>query len=240
MTEYLENPKTKGSGILACVPQKGICPMKCEDCFFQSGRSYLEPLSDNLPNIPVNIKGRIIRMNDGNDSNNQRRLVEGVVSRFGDYFFNTSIPRDIGKFSGPVVLTVNPSKYTDLSFHKIAPPPNLMFVRVRTNTWNIETVVVPAIDFYSNEGVPIVLTFMAYYNASIPKDHKDNYVFRKRTLNSYWAITTDAWEGVMERFKYNYLVHSCGKIEGERGNTLCRHCGNCLREYFATKERMRQ
>ena len=41
---YIENPKTKGSGIIACIPQKGLCPNKCEDCFFQSGRSYLEPL----------------------------------------------------------------------------------------------------------------------------------------------------------------------------------------------------
>ena len=49
---YIENPKTKGSGIITCIPQEGICPMKCDDCFFQSGRSYLEPLDINLPNMP--------------------------------------------------------------------------------------------------------------------------------------------------------------------------------------------
>jgi len=49
---YKENPKTKGSGIICCIPQTGICPQKCDDCFFQSGRSYLEPLVDNLPNMP--------------------------------------------------------------------------------------------------------------------------------------------------------------------------------------------
>jgi len=37
---YKENPKTKGSGIVCAIPQKGICPNRCEDCFFQSGRSY--------------------------------------------------------------------------------------------------------------------------------------------------------------------------------------------------------
>ena len=48
---YKENPKTKGSGIICCIPQKGTCPNNCEDCFFQSGRSYLEPLSENLPRV---------------------------------------------------------------------------------------------------------------------------------------------------------------------------------------------
>jgi len=49
---YKENPKTKGSGILCAIPQTGRCPMQCSDCFFQSGRSFLEPLDENLPNMP--------------------------------------------------------------------------------------------------------------------------------------------------------------------------------------------
>ena len=53
---------------------------------------------------------------------------------------------------------------------------------------------------------------------SIPKRHEDNYVFRKRTLNSSRAITTAAWEAVMARYKYNKWVYSCGKIEGEKKN----------------------
>jgi len=44
---------------------------------------------------------------------------------------------------------------------------------------------------------------------------------------------------VMANFKHNKLVSSCGKIEGEKGDTKCRFCGNCLREYFATMERIR-
>jgi hypothetical protein len=39
---YIENPKTKGSGIVCAIPQPGVCPIGCEDCFFQSGRSFLE------------------------------------------------------------------------------------------------------------------------------------------------------------------------------------------------------
>ena len=41
----------------------------------------------------------------------------------------------------------------------------------------------------------------------------------------------------MCRFTDNKLVYSCG-TEGGSGTTLCRFCGNCLREFYATKERM--
>ena len=82
---------------------------------------------------------------------------------------------------------------------------------------------------------------MAYFETSdkIPEEHKINYIFRKRNMNSYWAITTKAWEEIMSKYKHSHLVYSCGKIEGELGTTKCRYCGNCLREYFATIVRMR-
>lgn len=236
---YKENPKTKGSGILACIPQKGICPNKCEDCFFQSGRSYLEPLSETLPNVPDQVKfWHIIRINDGNDSNVNPELVMDTAQRFPMRFYNTSIPKNLGQFDAPIVLTVNPGKQTDdYATLLLYTPTNLMFVRVRTNTWNVK-VVDEAVEYYSQRKVPIILTFMAYFTTPIPKDHEKYYTFRKRTLNDYWAITTAAWEMVMSRYKYNKWVYSCGKIEGELGTTACRHCGNCLREYFATMERL--
>ena len=170
--KYIENPKTKGSGILCCIPQTGACPNKCLDCFFQSGRSYLEPLDDNLPNMPAPRSDRIFRINDGNDSNVHRETVISATVQYPLRFFNTAIPKHLDEFPGPVVLTLNPGKMTDSEFHKIDPiPKNLMFVRVRTNM-------------------------------------------------------------------YNKWVYSCGKTEGEKGGGGCRHCGNCLREFFATKERM--
>ncbi len=70
-----------------------------------------------------------------------------------------------------------------------------------------------------------------------------NYVFRKRTLNHYWAITTRAWREILHAYEdtpYEKWVYSCGKIEGEAGTSACRHCGNYLREYYATLERMRK
>jgi len=242
---YIENPKTKGSGIIACIPHGGMCPIKCDDCFFQSGRSYLEPLGKNLPNMPSEdiIAGRVIRVNDGNDSNNRRSLVIESTKHYPMKFYNTSISNDIESFDAPVVLTVNPSNRTDgepVMLNDI--PNNLMFVRVRTNTWNLDTTVLPAVDYYSKREIPVVLTFMAYYNKfpdGADAYHQCNYIFRERTLNKYYAITTNAWRCVMALFEDNIWVHSCGKIEGEKGKTSCRHCGNCLREYYATMERMR-
>jgi len=236
---YKVNPKTVDSGIICCIPQKGTCPNKCEDCFFQSGRSYLEPLTENLPNMPTleQVGHRVVRVNDGNDSSVNMHLVMKDVSHFPQKFYNTAIPLFLDKFDAPVVLTVNPGEMTDSEAYYVVPPKNLMFVRVRTNTWNLHLVDM-VVSYYGILGVPIILTFMAYFTQTIPARHKRNYTFRKRTLNSYWAITTKAWERVMSRYKFNKWVYSCGKMEGALGTTACRHCGNCLREYFVTMDRL--
>ena len=236
---YIENPKTKGSGILCCIPQTGECPMKCADCFFQSGRSFLEPLDENLPNMPSKdqAEGFVIRVNDGNDSNNQRELVMESTKIYKDKFYNTSIPRDLDKFDAPVVLTVNPAKVTNIRY-RVVPDPipkNLMFVRIRTNMWNL-WLVEEAADYYTERGVPVVLTFMAYFNKEVPKEYKDFYEYRKRTLNSYYVIKFDAWKKVMALFETNPMVHSCSGPN----NFKCYNCGTCLREYYSTKVRMQR
>lgn len=239
---YIENPKTKDSGIICCIPQTGICPNGCEDCFFQSGRSYLEPLEDNLPNMPTieQVGHRVVRVNDGNDSGVVRDVVMAAVKRFPLKFYNTAIAVGLDEFDAPVVLTVNPGTMTDKhSYFLGSIPINLMFVRFRTNMWNLN-VLNEAVEYYSEREVPIVLTFMAYFKSEIGQRYEGSYVYRKRTLNSYWAIITRSWEAVMDRYKYNKWVYSCGKIEGEKGTTACRHCGNCLREFFATMERMKE
>lgn len=244
---YKVNPKLDGSGILAAIPQEGMCPNGCSHCFFQSGRSYLEPLDENLPNLPTvdMARDRIVRMNDGNDSNVDRETVLEAARYYPNVFFNTAIPDDLKGFPGPVVLTINPDPQTDHGFtylKDIDIPKNLMFVRIRVNTWNlVETE--RAIEYYTSRKVPVVLTFMAYYSeggqvpSEISEEHRDNYVFRKRTLNEYWAITRQSWKEVMGLFEDNLLVYSCGN-EGLSGNR-CATCGNCLREYFATRERMK-
>lgn len=249
MSKYIENPKTKGSGICCCIPQTGECPNHCEDCFFQSKRSYLEPLSENLPNMPSleEVGDRIVRVNDGNDSNVRRDNVIIATAQYKQKFFNTAIAEHLLDFPAPVVLTLNPGAMTDSSFHVLVDPipNNLMFVRFRSNTWN-RTLCGKAVEYYTSRKVPVVLTFMAYHVN--PRDRftpgcdrftaENSYIYRKRTLNSYWAISTSAWLTTMEMFKFNNLVYSCGHIEGECGNTGCKYCGNCLREYYSTIQRI--
>lgn len=230
---YIENPKTKGSGIICAIPQTGECPVKCDDCFFQSGRSYLEPLSKNLPNLPSveEAQGRIVRFNDGNDSNNQRDLVTStaLLYAYDDYFFNTSMPIDLEGFKAPVVLTINPHKMTDTHFHKLKEvPKNLMFVRFRVNMWNLD-LLEEAVTYY-REHVPIVLTFMAYYTENIPEEFKEHYTWRKRILNSYNVLNPEHVKMIIEKYE-GLPVYACGKA--------CKECGHCLREYYNTKERLR-
>jgi len=226
---YKENPKTKGSGIICAIPQTGTCPNECEDCFFQSGRSYLEPLEENLPNMPSQLQadGKVVRINDGNDSNVRTKDWIIDTDKYPMKFFNTAIPDELEKFNpDPVVLTVNPMHMTDNDAHLIDCPENLMFVRFRANMWN-RSLASKVVDHYSICEVPIVMTFMAYFNKPLEIQNRfyDFYTYRKRTLNSYHAITTNGWETFMEPFRYNKWVYSCGKIEGEKGTTACRHCG---------------
>ena len=242
---YTENPKTAGSGIVCAIPQTGACPNGCEDCFYQSGRSYLEPLADNLPNLPPveMTTGRVVRINDGNDSNVRRDEVVAVAGLYPMRFYNTAIPADLAGFDAPVVLTVNPGPMTDTAFHRLEHiPANLMLVRVRTNTWNLEAVVKPAVAYYAARQVPVVLTFMAYYQGAVAHACRDDYVFRRRTINHYQAIRSAAWRRIMRLWQDSAeekWVYSCGKVEGENGDTSCKRCGNCLREYFAAMERLR-
>jgi len=178
-------------------------------------------------------------MNDINDSNTNRELVIETASKYNDVFYNTAIPKL--NFPGPVVLTVNPAKKTDKEAVLVDPiPKNLMYVRVRTNMWNIDNVVRPAIEHYTKQGVPVVLTFMAYYDTAdtMPESCKIAYEYRKRTLNSYWAIKFEYWKWIMDQFVENALVHSCGR-EDIKDGSKCRNCGNCIREYFSTRERIR-
>ena len=237
---YKENPKTKGSGIICCIPHNNMCPVNCHDCFFNSGRSYLEPIKKNLPNMPHRqlTKNRIVRVNDGNDSSVKREVVINTTKKYKNKFYNTSFKFGEDDFDAPVVLTLNPAQMTDHKWHVlITIPKNLMFVRIRVNTWNIKSVVEPAIKYYTNKKVPVVLTFMAYYTESIPRFHKHKYEFRKRTVNSYWCLKSKYWEKIIDKYKDNMLVYSCGIRYGK--TISCKYCGNCLREYYSTMEKLK-
>lgn len=234
--DWIYNPKTRGSGIITCIPQVERCPTNCPDCYFQSGRSYLEPLAENLPHVPPAelAKGRIVRLNDGNDSNNQRDLVIATATQYDDYFFNTAIPTDLEGFGAPVVLTVNPGELTDKGFHRVTITDNLMFVRARTNAWNID-LITAIINYYTVRQVVVVLTFLRYYEQSIPDEFVAMYEYRKHITNNYYQLRVRQQREIAAKFTCNEYVYCCGD---HRGN--CQRCGNCLREYFNTKERLRR
>lgn len=234
---YKENPKTKGSGVVCVIPQTGVCPVGCSDCFFQSGRSFLEPLENNLPNlIPTeDTKHRVVRVNDGNDSSNCFDVVRGSCAKYEDKFYNTSMIKCLDDFDAPFVLTVNPGEMTDKSFHILEKRyRGLMFVRFRLNAWNVD-MFASCVRVYNEVEVPVVATIMAYYNDSIQNEHKDKYEYKKRTLNSYYVLKQTHLDDIMATYEKNPLVYVCGY----KGTYSCSRCGNCVREYYNAMERLR-
>jgi len=247
---YIENPKTKGSGILCAIPQSdGRCPRSCSDCFFMSGRSYLEPHEKNLPNMPPPCPKSpskapsqfVVRINDGLDSvtlsGSERYKLENT---YPNLFYNTSVDVHLDTYAAPVVVTINPDYMTDTDFTRLEKPPeNLMYVRFRANVWN-RRLLDEAIAYYTLKGVRVVITFMAYFHDSeiiktINDDYSLYYEFKKRTLNSYWCINQAGWNLIYGSHRDNALVSTCGR---DASHHKCSDCGVCLREYFKTKARL--
>ncbi len=113
-----------------------------------------------------------------------------------------------------------------------------MFVRFRTDMWNLK-MLDEAIEFYTKSDmehprVPVVLTFMAYYNESLSHGFEEYYEWKKRTLNSYWCLKQEEINKLVIKYLDNPLVAFCGRVHD------CKTCGNCLKYYYAAKERMRQ
>ncbi len=237
----INNPKLDGSGILDCIPQTGKCPNDCPECFYNQG-FYLD-IKKDLPKIPTpeEAEGRIIRMNSGNDSANQKDLVIRTASQYKDAFFNTSISGV--EFPGPYVLTLNPGEKTDQSIWCVHDS-KIMFVRFRTNLWNLD-LLEEACRFYRDEPFPVVMTFMRYKNRISIKQNLlfttyngnvHRYEPHKHLLNDYWLLNQESCYLVYERISSRFKnVAMCGT----RHSSLCRDCGVCLREYYRTKERMR-
>lgn len=255
---YIENPKTKGSGIYCTIPQEyQKCKRNCSDCFFQNGRSYLEPLTENLPNIPPKeiIDNFVIRVNDGLDSGEN---VEHVIETTRDWpnkFYNTSwfnefVYRKLYEY-GPIVLTINPGSMTDEDV--FIPITNFkrffMAVRFRANMWN-QKLLRLAIDHWTTIDVPVIITFMRYY--SRPKEfdnyreyyhfssvmwkrryNHEYYIYKDHILNPSWSINEAGWHELKTLFFNNPLVFTCGAGPDK---PLCKDCGVCLQLYWRSKD----
>lgn len=238
----MENPKLDGSGIVDCIPQTGGCPNNCEGCFYNDG-FYLD-IDKDLPLWPSaeDANKRIVRVNSGHDSALlSLKDMKSIVDNYEHYFFNTSTPdRFKDKFGSryPVVVTVNPGNLTDKRFYKLPASPNTMFVRVRVNLWNRQ-LIRDACAYYtrSKNITPVVLTFMRYKDIkSIPPGYRSHYQEHKHILHRYYSLTLqEEWKETCWFAKRYKAVYFCGNP----WSSLCERCGNCLREYFACKERPR-
>jgi hypothetical protein len=244
-----QNPKTVGTDIVDCRPQIGKCPLDCNQCYYNrdAGKAYYTDVS--VPNIPdsVDTKDKIVRMNAGHDSNLEKEKVLDVAKGYQDVFFNTSIPNI--DFPGPVVFTAN----RDETIYLLSHSPelmsqqhtlsNIMFVRLRTSVRNIRMVRSLAADYILYR-VPVVLTFMAYYDKPGWMDAEDafgtmvkEYEYKTRHINSYWCPTPKAKKYMYDEVLKGtgpQLLFTCGTFT----SNYCRDCRLCEAFYWSTKQRM--
>jgi len=221
----MKNPKLEGFNIVDCIPQTGDCLIGCVECYYNSPGFYRTKDEPLIP-TPEESAGKIVRMNTGHDSNLQRKLVIETAKKYEKVFFNTSIP--VFDFPGPVVYTCNGQPATtghfpDSKGNLTDKVDNLMFVRFRINTWNLDEAHKVA-KWYTGKDVPVVMTFMRYQNAiNIPTGHGENYKWGKSILNSYYKIKPEVRKEIMSKFKDNPLVYQCGTPE----SSYCKDCRNC-------------
>jgi len=241
MEQYRNNPRNEGSGVFTAVPHRSRCPFKCEGCAFNEGRSYLEPLEETLPNVPEprEMRYRVVCINDWHDSSNSHLEIVQGMRGYPLRFFNTIVPYFLHEFDAPVVLTLNAREDTDTKFWQLEEiPANLMFVRFRVNTWNIK-LLWQAVDYYTGtRRVPLILDWVEYPKVSaIPTGYRKYYKADQHDGRRIWRVWFEEWRRVADLFTDDILVYTCGRGP-RRQDRLCRNCGNCLREYFATRERM--
>lgn len=216
---YVQNPKLVGTNIVDCIPQTGECRVRCSECFYNGGRFFRTLDEPWMPSLE-DIGDRIVRVNSGHDSNIQRGLVLAATAQYPRKFYNTAMPRF--DFPAPVVFTCNGGRRAKLTLVE-NPPVNLMFVRVRVESWDMETVD-RAVDHYRKKhGVPVVLTFMRYYDGSlIPEGSRRDYEWRKNIANSYFCPTLETVLRVLARYKTTG-VRTCGTPVSSN----CVDCRNC-------------
>jgi len=210
------NPKMVGTNLIDCIPQTGECPLQCEECFYNGGRFYRTLDKPLMPSLEES-KNKIVRINSGHDSNIQRESVIEKTRKYPYKFYNTSLPNF--DFPSPVVFTCNGRKLLLVDKQL----DNLMFVRVRTSVFDLENVDL-AIEHYLNQyNIPIVLTFMRYYDGDkIPQEYKKYFIFKKHILNSYWCHNVDTHLEILKRYK-GTGVRMCGTPI----SSYCVDCRNC-------------
>lgn len=230
MPKYIQNPKLAGANLIDCIPHTGECPLKCSECFYNSGRFFRTLDEPWMPSLE-DVGDKIVRVNSGHDSNINRKMVIAATAQYPRAFYNTAIANF--DFPAPVVFTANGGKNAKLKLAE-NPPENLMFVRVRVNSWELN-IVKEAIDYYLKAcGVPVVLTFMRYYDGlKIPAAYQNDYEWKKNLVNDYYCLKPEMIVSIMAHFK-NTGVRMCGTP----ASSNCVDCRNCEFLYWEAMRRM--
>ena len=228
---HTRNPKQDGSNVYDCKPQTGKCPLDCNQCFYnREGAFYVDIDEPHMP-PPEEVNG-IMRVNCGHDSNFERERVIKETAIYPHRFFNTSIAKF--DFPAPVVFTANAKEERKAKLLKKRPE-NLMFVRLRVSSTNLHHIY-NAVHHYSHRYMPVVLTFMAYYDKR-PRN-EDNYIWKQRHINSYWCPTVEFMQSTLNDMKggINRLVALCGNLD----SYSCKDCRNCETYYWQTIKHMQE
>lgn len=234
------NPKQEGTNLFDCIPQEGLCPNRCNQCYYnRPGAFYLPIDQSHFPTLEE-VGDGIVRVNSGHDSNIDRDYVIESTKQYPKRFFNTSIPR-LRHFPDPVVFTANPKEeekvYLPQDFVKDYDFKNVMFVRLRVSSTNFYHII-QAAEQWGIERVPVVLTFMRYYDVEAAVKQNDNfYQYRKSIKNDYWCPTEDFMRLTLQIVsQFNSKIKMCGTLT----SSFCKDCLNCEKFYCQAKERMNE
>ena len=246
------NPKQEGSNLWDCKTQVGNCPMNCNQCFANRPGAVYIPMDEQILPSPEEVGDGIVRANCLHDSNFGREELVEHCKQYKKVFYNTSIPKF--DFPGPVVFTAN-AKEEEIGWFlpdaSTPVPDNLMFVRLRVSASNLRLIDEQVSYWARTLRVPVVLTFMAYYDQEPPGCiHMDDpgttvqlffirdeqgkdvlaYTWKKRHINSYYCATAEFMAYVIKRMKKiaGRLVTICGTLD----SNYCRDCRNCEVYYY--------
>jgi len=242
-----QNPKLIGSNLHDCRTQVGACPLHCNQCYYnREGAFYCDINKTHIPS-PRTVGHGIARMNAGHDSNYRRGEVIRQAKKYKHAFYNTSIPQF--DFPGPVVFTANPKEedVPTIIMAKELPSDEelkkIMFIRLRVSASNLD-LVGDQISCWVRLDIPVVLTFMAYYEDNALQKVLEKvpeaqvyYEWKVRHVNSYYCPTKNFKKMVMKRMNRigGRLVSMCGTFESNQ----CVDCKNCETFYWQTMKHLK-
>lgn len=236
----IRNPKQEGSNIFSCRVQTGICPIRCNQCYYNRDNGaafYCDIDEPHIPDPDTLPDNAIVRFNDGHDSSIELDKVIAQAAKYKNVFYNTSRILRLDKIPAPVVLTVNPNERTSgyiPSSIRADDLKKIMYARIRITPLFLDKGL-HDVWHWTNAGIPVVLTFMAYFDGAQIESHKHLYEFKVRHINSYYCLLPEMMDNITQCAKLGSanpeLVYTCGTRE----SNLCKDCLNCETLYLRWK-----